>query len=141
MFIFVKLDNVVGRVVYSFLKRVRMPYALRVLGWVLGNSDPPKGPWRLPCVDLSGSRCDRHSRQLPTNLKEGPTFCLYIRRVHILGSSTELSMLRELGPSLEELPPTALSSDLLAILSGKLSNRYHGTHLPQNWLRIEMYSS
>ena len=38
-------------------------------------------------------------------------------------------MLRELGPSPRELPPTALSSDLLATLLAKLSNWYHGAHV------------
>ena len=39
---------------------------------------------------------------------------------HTLGSSKELSMLRELGPSFEELSPIALSSDLLATLSSEI---------------------
>ena len=33
-------------------------YALRVLGWVLGNWDPLKGTLRLPCVYLFRSRRD-----------------------------------------------------------------------------------
>ena len=37
-------------------------------------------------------------------------------------------MLRELGLSLKELPPTALLSDLWPFFLVKLSNWYHGTH-------------
>ena len=37
-------------------------------------------------------------------------------------------MLRGLGPSLEELPPTALLCNLLPLFLAKLSNRYHSAH-------------
>ena len=37
-------------------------------------------------------------------------------------------MLHEFGPSLGELPPTVLSSNLLTLFLAKLSNWYHGAH-------------
>ena len=47
-----------------------MPYALRVLGWVLRNWDPLKGMRRLPRVDLPGS--GRDIIKIGSLVKKGP---------------------------------------------------------------------
>ena len=54
-----------------------MPYALRALGWVLGNWDPPKSPRRLSRVDLFGSGRDNFiGIRAPILFKEMNLNCL-----------------------------------------------------------------